>query len=160
MTRTLVVLLLLLAMFSKGLNAQAPESLKTDEELKNVIASLDAALFDAYNRCDVAKFNSFFVEDVEMYHDDTGAMFGRDKLTTALEKNICGGDIVRELVSGTNEVYRMKGYGAVQIGIHRFLHPKSKTPPGEAKFIHLWNYKDGSWKITRVISFDHHAAGK
>jgi hypothetical protein len=25
------------------------------------------------------------------------------------------------------------------------------------KFIHLWQNKDGVWKITRVISFDHQA---
>ena len=31
---------------------------------------------------------------------------------------------------------------------------------GEASFIHLWQYKDGAWKITRVISYDHHAAAK
>jgi hypothetical protein len=30
-------------------------------------------------------------------------------------------------------------------------------PVGEAKFIHLWQKdKDGGWKVTRVISFDHH----
>jgi hypothetical protein len=31
---------------------------------------------------------------------------------------------------------------------------------GEAQFIHLWQYKGGAWKITRVISYDHHAAAK
>jgi hypothetical protein len=29
---------------------------------------------------------------------------------------------------------------------------------GEAKFIHLWRYKDGAWKVARVISYDHDAA--
>ena len=31
---------------------------------------------------------------------------------------------------------------------------------GEAKFIHLWQNKDGVWKITRVISFDHQSLAK
>jgi hypothetical protein len=31
---------------------------------------------------------------------------------------------------------------------------------GEAKFIHLWQNKEGKWQITRVISFDHHALPK
>jgi len=31
---------------------------------------------------------------------------------------------------------------------------------GEAKFIHLWQKKGGAWKITRVISYDHHALAK
>ena len=34
---------------------------------------------------------------------------------------------------------------------------KSLLTVGEGKFIHLWQYKDGAWKITRVISYDHHA---
>ena len=32
--------------------------------------------------------------------------------------------------------------------------------PGEGQFIHLWQYKDGMWRIKRVISFDHHQAAK
>ena len=31
---------------------------------------------------------------------------------------------------------------------------------GEGQFIHLWQYKDGAWKITRVISYDHRIAAK
>ncbi|HXW54254.1 MAG TPA: alcohol dehydrogenase catalytic domain-containing protein [Candidatus Cybelea sp.] len=32
------------------------------------------------------------------------------------------------------------------------------APEVAAKFIHVWRYKDGTWKITRVISVDHHEA--
>jgi len=60
------------------------------------------------------------------------------------------------LVPGSLEVYPIKGYGAVEIGIHRFTHPNDPTSLGEAKFIHLWQLKDGVWRVTRVISFDHH----
>jgi hypothetical protein len=28
-------------------------------------------------------------------------------------------------------------------------------PVGEAKFLHIWQLKDGSWKLTRVVSYDH-----
>jgi len=70
--------------------------------------------------------------------------------------------VTRELVPGTLEVYPLKGYGAVEIGVHRFHHPgrESAEPVGEAKFIHLWQNQDGVWKITRVISFDHRALAK
>lgn len=56
----------------------------------------------------------------------------------------------------------MKGCGAVEIGVHRFHHPgaEEREPVGEAKFIHLWQKKDGDWKITRVISYDHAALRK
>ncbi|HEY6466263.1 MAG TPA: hypothetical protein VIY69_09750 [Candidatus Acidoferrales bacterium] len=34
--------------------------------------------------------------------------------------------------------------------------PGDSTNIGEAKFITLWQNDDGAWKITRVLSFDHH----
>lgn len=56
----------------------------------------------------------------------------------------------------------MKGYGAVEMGVHRFHHPGHEETEGvgEGKFIHLWQYKHDAWKITRVISYDHHAVAK
>jgi hypothetical protein len=142
-------------------NTPAPESIKSPGELKKVIESLDAALFDSYNRCQIDKFSAFFSDDVEFYHDQGGMSVGKDSLTASLKNNICG-KVTRELVSGSVQVYPMKGFGAVQIGTHRFHHPghDDTEPVGEAKFIHLWRYKDGAWKITRVISFDHHALDK
>jgi len=140
--------------------AQALESMKSQKELDSAIASLDTALFDSYNRCDLAKFRAFFADQVEFYHDQDGVILGKDKLTESIRQNICGGDVRRELVPGTLQVHRMKGYGAVEIGVHRFIHPKSKAPNGEGRFINLWQYKDGAWKITRVISFDHHVAAR
>lgn len=140
--------------------AQPLEGIQSQAELEKVLAALDAALFDSYNTCDLEKSAGFFSEDVEFYHDQSGPMVGRDKLIETLKKNICGADIRRELVPGSLEAHLMKGFGAVQMGRHRFLHPKSGNPTGEARFIHLWRYKDGAWKITRVISFDHHIAGK
>ena len=81
-------------------------------------------------------------------------------LVEAVKNNICG-KTRRELVPGTLQVHLMKNYGALEIGVHRF-HPAAKDAPavGEAQFIHLWQNKDGAWKITRVISYDHASAGK
>ena len=121
------------------------------DELFQTIASLDRALFDSYNRCDLEKFSSFFIDEVEFYHDQGGLTLGNRNLTESIKKNICG-KVRRELVSGTLEVHPMKGYGAVEMGVHRFHHPGAPEPTGEAKFIHLWQNKDGAWKITRVIS--------
>jgi hypothetical protein len=107
------------------------------------------------------KFASFIADDVEFYHDEAGVTLGKEALTEAVKKNICG-KVTRELVLGTLQVYPMKGYGAVEIGVHRFHHPGQETTEtvGEAQFIHLWQYKNGAWKITRVISYDHHEAAK
>ena len=161
--RTLLFLLLL-AIFVPRAGAQAVLSLdniKSQAELDKAIAALDGALFDSYNRCDLEKFSSFFADDVEFYHDQGGATLGRAALTDSIKKNICG-KVTRELVPGTLQVHYMKGYGAVEMGVHRFHHPGHEDTEGvgEASFIHLWQYKDGAWKITRVISYDHHSAQK
>jgi Domain of unknown function (DUF4440) len=157
LSRVLFILLLLVlrAAESKG---QGLEDIKSQAELDKVMTSLDAALFDSFNRCDVQKFSSFFADDVEFYHDQAGASYGTQKLIEDLKKNICSGDVRREVVGGSLEAHHMKNFGAVQIGRHRFYHPKSNERPGEARFIHLWRYKDGAWKITRVISYDHRVA--
>jgi hypothetical protein len=106
MLRTLpkiVLLLPLLAVFGGQAEVQAVpslENIKSQEELDKAIAALDAALFDSYNRCDLEKFSSFFVDDVEFYHDQGGVTLGKEKLTESIKKNICG-KVTRELVAGT-----------------------------------------------------------
>jgi uncharacterized protein (TIGR02246 family) len=162
--RRMLLVLPLLALFAGQAKAQAVpslESIQSQAELDRVITALDAALFDAYNRCDLEKFASFFVDDVEFYHDQGGVTLGREKLTESVKKNICG-KTTRELVPGTLQVYYMKGYGAIEMGVHRFHHPGHEDTEGvgEGRFIHLWRYQDGAWKITRVMSYDHHAAAK
>jgi Domain of unknown function (DUF4440) len=146
--------------------AAAPAVLALDQiqnpaDLDRTITTLDAALFDAYNRCDLVKFASFIADDVEFYHDQGGVTLGQAALTDSVKKNICG-RVTRELVPGTLQVYYMKGYGALEVGVHRFHHPGHEDTEGvgEGKFIHLWQYKNGAWKVTRVMSYDHHAAAK
>jgi len=137
------------------------DKIQNQQELDSAITTLDAALFDAYNKCDLEKFASYIDENVEFYHDQGGVTLGRAALTDSVKKNICG-KVTRELVPGSLKIYPMKGYGAVEIGVHRFHHPGHDDTEGigEAEFIHLWQYKDGAWKITRVISYDHHSAAK
>ena len=137
------------------------DKINNQKDLDKTISALDAALFDAYNRCDLPKFESFFVDNVEFYHDQGGVTLGKATLTDSVKKNICG-QTTRELVPGTMQAYYMKGYGALEVGVHRFHHPghEKELGVGEGKFIHLWQCKDGAWKITRVVSYDHHAATK
>lgn len=133
----------------------ALDQIHNQEELDKAGAALDAALFDSYNKCDLAKFESFFVDNVEFYHDQGGVTLGAKALTDSVKNNICG-KVTRELVS--LKVYYMKGYGMLETGVHRFHHPGHETGVGEGQFVHLWQYKDGAWKVTRVISYDHHNA--
>lgn len=136
------------------------DKIKNQEELDRAGAALDAALFDSYNKCDLEKFESFFVDDVEFYHDQGGVTLGKKALAESVKNNICG-KTTRELVPGTLKIYYMKGYGMLETGVHRFHRPgHEEMGIGEGQFVHLWQYKDGAWKITRVFSYDHHQAGK
>jgi hypothetical protein len=120
---------------------------------------LDKELFDAYNTCNLDKLGTLVVNDLEFYHDKTGLAVGKQTFLDAIKNNICG-KVTRQLVPGTLEVYPLHGYGAVEIGVHRFYHPGTQDHDvvGEAKFITLWQYKDGAWKVSRAISYDHDVA--
>jgi Domain of unknown function (DUF4440) len=132
------------------------DSIKSDQELTRAITALDKQLFDAYNTCNIEKLGTLVTDDLEFYHDKTGLAVGKQPFLDAIKKNICG-KVTRELVAGSLEVYPLHGYGAVEIGVHRFHHP-GDSDVGEAKFVQLWQYKDGAWKISRVISYDHGGA--
>jgi ketosteroid isomerase-like protein len=146
---------ILLGLFFSQVGAQSSAASDT---LFDTVEALDTEFFGAYNHCDLATVSSMVADDLEFYHDVTGFSPGRQLLLDGLKNNICG-KVTRELVPGTLEVYPIAKYGAVEIGIHRFHHP-GNTDVGEARFITLWQNKDGVWKITRALSFDHHALTK
>ena len=155
-------LILLAASFPVSLWAQTPpplDAIKTNAELTRAVTLLDRQLFDAYNTCDLERMKGLVDENLEFYHDKTGLAVGRQVFLNAIKNNICG-KVQRELVPGTLKVYPIKDYGAVEMGVHRFTHPwkQDHGVVGEAEFIHLWQFKDGRWRITRVISYDHHGA--
>ena len=155
--RSLLFILPLLAFSSASVKAQAVPSPAAKDPLFQTISSLDTALFDAVNRCDLEKLGTFMTDDLEFYHDKTGLAVGKQDFLEKTKKNLCG-KVTRALVPGSMEVYPLNGYGAVEIGVHRFHHPghEDTMSVGEAKFIHVWQHKDGAWKISRVISYDHH----
>lgn len=138
------------------------DQIKNQAELDRAITALDKKLFDSYNHCDLKTFESLLADHVEFYHDQGGVTLGKEKLTESIKNNICTGDTQRVLVPGTLKIHYMKGYGAIETGVHRFLHPKTEAVngTGEASFFTLWRYKDGEWKVTRAFSYDHHAAAK
>ena len=156
----IAIALLLLCFCLKPAKAQEKiaslDEIKSQAELDKAITALDAELFGAYNHCDLAKFSSLVADDVEFYHDSGGVTLGKEKLTESVKNNICSQDVRRELLPGTLRIYHMKGYGAIEMGVHRFVHPKTNNPTGEASFVHLWQFKDGVWKVSRVLSYDHH----
>ncbi len=144
-------------------------------KLFETVQELDSQLFEAANRCDYEKLTAMVDENLEFYHDLGGLTLGRKVFLDSIKNNTCG-VMIRELVPGTLEVYPIKDYGAIEIRVHRFHHPGHEKefpgakqlgmtrfldagtpewPVGEAKFLHIWQLKDGRWRLTRVVSYGH-----
>ena len=128
----------------------------TSGPLFDDLARMDRALFDAaFVTCDTAAFRAIFTDDAEFYHDRTGLAVGEDARTM----KSCPRDngVTRTLVPGSLEVYPLNDYGAIQMGRHRFARAGE---PGseEAKFVHVWKREGTTWKLARVLSFDHRPA--
>ena len=123
-----------------------------DQELYNTIVALDKQFFDAYNTCDSKVQSELISEDIEFFHDKGGLSTSKTQIMEAMKNNICG-KVTRTLIDGTIEVYPIKGYGAVQMGMHKFFNnqePTAKSIP--SKFITIWKNDNGNWTMTRIIS--------
>jgi Domain of unknown function (DUF4440) len=129
-------------------------SLSAGDALTRKVSELDAAVFDAYNQCELKRFGDFIATDVEFFHDNAGLMLTRAKVVEATEKFICN-KVRRELVAGSLRVYPVKDYGAIAIGEHRFCEMPANECVGVAKFTNVWRNQDGSWQMTRILSYDH-----
>jgi ketosteroid isomerase-like protein len=123
-------------------------------ELYKEIVKADASFFSAYNTCDknLDTYASFFSDDIEFYHDQGGIMTSKPDIITATKKNICG-KVTRELVAGSIEVYPIKDFGAIEIGLHKFhnsAEPNAISKVG--RFMVVWKSEKKNWKIVRVVS--------
>lgn len=127
---------------------------EADEALRRTITDLDAKVFDAYNRCDLDTFASYFTPTVEFYHDQGGATFDRATVVQNTKKYICG-KVRREVLPATFKVYPIKGYGAIEEGEHIFCQIDSGKCEGAAKFNMIWENDNGAWKLTRIVSYGH-----
>lgn len=125
-------------------------------DLFDTIAHMDSVLFDAFNNQNLEKQKTIFATDLEFYHDKGGLTNYNQVIENTrrlFDQNI---GLRRTLIPGSLQVYPIKDYGAIQIGMHRFCHRENgKDDCGTFKFIHIWQKKDDGWKLTRVISYDH-----
>lgn len=126
-----------------------------DKALYDTIMKHDSIFFSAYNHCDaqLKVYAAYYTEDLEFYHDQGGFSNSKKDVVEATRKNICG-KVRRDLVPGSVEVYPISGYGAVEIGYHRFTN--KENPPGttarDGRFVLVWKKTDNKWQISRVVS--------
>lgn len=138
---------------SAALHAQK-QTAAAQKSLYDEIVAMDSIYFNAYNNCDMQTQESLYADNIEFYHDKGGLSTSKKDILDAIKKNICG-KVTRELIKGSIEVYPINGYGAVEMGLHRFHNnqePESNQPKEGSKFIIIWHNKNGKWEITRVIS--------
>ena len=131
---------------------------KPADPLFDTVSALDAAAFDAFNKCSapdqLKKYAGFFAPNVEFYHDTGGVTWNRQDMLARTKKNVCG-IYRRELVAGSLKVIPIKGFGAIAQGVHRFCQLKSEKCEGIADFTIVWRNQGGKWEITRVLSYGH-----
>jgi hypothetical protein len=131
-------------------------SSSTGADLYKEIERMDSILFTAFNTRDTNQFKSMFTRDLEFYHDK-GGLSGYNETIDFMRSTAKGNNgLRRDLVKGSLEVYPIPGYGAMEIGSHTFCHLENGTQDcGTFRFVHVWQKKDGAWKITRVVSYGH-----
>jgi hypothetical protein len=122
------------------------------------VSSLDAGLFNTFNRCaspdQLQKHASYLAPNVEFYHDKAGVTWSRRDYITNTKNNVCG-KFRRELVTGTLQVFPVRGYGAIEQGEHRFCWITTGRCFGIGNFFILWHHIYGKWVVTRMFSYGH-----
>jgi len=150
--------LILLALLLAACAGTAPQTSKApaDPRLFEEIAAMDRAMFDAFNAHDADKVEALFTPDLEFYHDK-GGLVTRAQAIGGMRGNFAQNNgLRRRLIPGSMEVYPIPGYGAIETASHEFCHEENgKTDCGVFKFLHVWQKKDGQWRVSRAVSYDH-----
>ena len=158
-----------LAMTAAG---ASPVTVPAQPQLTEQIRRADSELFDLFfvKPCDEARFRGMLADDVEFYHDKDGFVSrSADDFMKAYKANCASrADPTawrsrRELVADSLTVDPIPGYGAMEAGDHAFYERHgvdgAEKLAGRARFAMVWALApDGSWKLSRVLSFAHRAA--
>ncbi|MBS1734079.1 MAG: nuclear transport factor 2 family protein [Bacteroidetes bacterium] len=148
MKQTAICLFFVCSFISTKLIAQTNSD---NDSLYKTIVKLDSTLFDAYNNCNMEVYASLFSEDLEFYHDKGGLSKSKTDMVESVKKYVCN-KVRRELKPGSIEVSPVPGFGAIELGKHRFHNIAENSESPYANFVVVWKYSNNKWLITRVIS--------
>src|SRR4051794_39169680 len=136
--------------------AAAKRKNATSGELFESIACMDGLVFDAFNAHDLERLMALFTADLEFYDDGSGLKNYAGTKEDFVKVFHDVADLRRELLKETLEVYPVPGYGAIEIGEHRFCHQENgKQDCGVMKFAMVWKRTGETWKLARVLSYAH-----
>lgn len=148
--------------FAMGANPTIAPPGTNDEQ---AVRGADQAFWAAFNGCDQTGMAERFTSDVEFYHDKTGLTQSRRAVTASMFAGPCAHPtalrVRREAIVGTDRFYPLADGFAVLEGEHRFLAThsgQSERHDSKARYFELWQRDDAkSWRMRRVVSFDHRA---
>jgi len=124
-------------------------------ELTRQVEALDQAFFGAFNQCRIEQLAGLVAEDLEFFHEKTGLMRSRQAFLDSVRKNVCQ-RFRREPLPGTMTVFPLEGFGAIQMGEHKFCPLDSGRCEGKGRYVHVWHRLDeGRWELMRVLSYEH-----
>lgn len=139
---------------------------ETTSILYKTIKDMDRILFEnGFNECIISDMEPLISDDLEFYHDQSGITRSKKDFLLTIEQNVCSNQQqkpIRKLMGNSLEVFPLYNngivYGAIQNGIHEFYIKEANKEPyltSTAKFSHLWIKENATWKLKRVLSFDH-----
>lgn len=144
---------------------------ETSSELYTIIKEMDKTLFEnGFNECIIRDIEPLISDDLEFYHDQSGITQSKEDFLLTIKQNICSNQqqkLIRKLMNNSLEVFPLYNngviYGAIQNGIHEFFIKEPHREPyltSTANFSHLWIKEDNSWKLKRVLSYNHKSPSK
>jgi CubicO group peptidase (beta-lactamase class C family) len=135
-------------------------------ELFKTLKVQDSTFFErGFNRCDLDFLGNHIAGNLKFYHDQSGFQ-DRKAFFENTEKYICSNSDkkpIRKVDVNSLEVFPLYNdgnlYGAIQKGIHHFYLRESGKEDiwtSTAKFTHIWVLESKTWKLSEVLSYDHH----
>ena len=150
----------------------AATALPEGSALREEVRAADDRFFTLYfdTRCHQQEVRAMLADDVEMYHDKGGVVAISADQFMADYLKFCASRAApdawrqrRELVPASLQVDPVPGFGAIEDGDHRFYERRGDGPErlaGIAHFTQLWVKDAQGWKLKRILSFAHRAAGR
>ncbi len=164
MTTRILLSVIFLALSNLHVLAQVDKK----DALFTELRKQDSIFFErGFNQCDLEYLEKQVSEDLKFYHD-VGGFQDKKAFIENTRKYICSNPAekpVRKVVPESLTVFSLYNngilYGAIQSGVHHFyIRKKGKEDlwSGTAKFTSVWVKENGGWKVSEVLSYDHHEA--
>lgn len=123
--------------------------------LRREIERADSTMFAAYNAHDGDQLGRHFAPDLEFYHD-TGGLLNWAQAMAGLTSTFTQSPDIRRTLVGPIEIYPIRDYGAIEVGVHQFCHRENgRQECGTFKFTHVWRRTVTGWQVARAVSYDH-----